>query len=54
MLTSRPHRGTVVHLEERLERQEGSVVQRRTEDQPAPEDGPWSCEETMDDAPAKG
>jgi serine/threonine-protein kinase RsbW len=49
--TSRPHKGTVVHLEKKLEWQDGSVIQRWTEDAPAVADGPWSREETMDDAP---
>ena len=48
---SRPHKGTVVRLEKELEWQDGSVTQRWTEDAPAVADGPWSREETMDDAP---
>ncbi len=48
---NRPSKGTVVHLEKRLEWQEGSVIQHWTEDKPATEHGPWSTEDTMDDAP---
>ena len=51
VFTSRPHKGTVVHLEKRLEWQEGSVIQQWTEGSPATEHGPWSREDTMDDAP---
>ncbi len=53
VFTSRPHKGTVVHLEKRLEWQEGSVIQQWTESRPATEHGPWSQEDTMDDAPEK-
>ena len=49
--TSRPSKGTVVHLERALEWEEGSVIQKWTEEQPDPEHGPWSDEDTMDDAP---
>ena len=49
--TNRPAKGTVVHLEKKLEWREGSVIQRWTENQPSTEHGPWSREDTMDDAP---
>ena len=49
--TSRPSKGTVVHLEKKLEWQEGSVIQQWTERRPPTEHGPWSTEDTMDDAP---
>ena len=45
--TSRPSRGTVVHLEKKLEWQEGSVIQHWTQGRPATEHGPWS----QDDPP---
>lgn len=48
--TSRPHAGTVVHLEKQLEWQEGSVIQRLTQ-RPPTTDGPWSRQDTMDHAP---
>ena len=51
--TSRPHKGTVVHLEKKLEWQPGSVIQHWTEDAPPTEHGPWSDDDTMDDAPDK-
>ena len=49
--TSRPHRGTVVHLEKKLEWQPGSVIQQWTEGSPPTEHGPWSTDDTLDDAP---
>ena len=49
--TSRPHAGTVVHLEKQLVWQEGSVIERWTQDQPEVKDGPWSRADTMDSAP---
>jgi serine/threonine-protein kinase RsbW len=48
---NRPSKGTVVHLEKKLEWQEGSIIQHWTEDKPATEHGPWSTEDTMDDTP---
>ena len=51
--TSRPHKGTVVHLEKKLEWQEGSVIQHWTEHRAPTEDGPWSRQDTMDDAPER-
>ena len=48
--TSRPAKGTVVHLEKKLEWQEGSVIQHWTEDRPPPSTAP-GAEDTMDDAP---
>ena len=53
VFTSRPHKGTVVHLEKKLEWQPGSVIQHWTEDAPPTEHGPWSDDDTMDDAPDK-
>lgn len=49
--SSRPAKGTVVHLEKRLEWREGSVLQHWTEDQPPTEHGPWSSGDTLEDAP---
>jgi hypothetical protein len=45
---SRPHKGTVVHLEKKLEWQEGSIIQHWTEDKPQVVDGPWSHENQHD------
>ncbi len=50
---NRPQKGTVVHLEKKLEWREGSVIQHWTEDLPEPKDGPWSREDTMDEAPER-
>ena len=52
--TSRPSRGTVVHLERALEWVEGSVIQKWTAEEPGTEHGPWGDDETMDDAPQVG
>jgi serine/threonine-protein kinase RsbW len=46
--TSRPAKGTVVHLEKKLEWQEGSVLQQWTEDRPATEHGPWSSDDAAE------
>lgn len=40
--SSRPTKGTVVHLEKALQWTEGSVIQRLTEGRPRTEHGPWS------------
>jgi arginase len=40
-------------LEKKLVWKEGSVIQHWTESRPATEHGPWSSEDTMDDAPEK-
>jgi serine/threonine-protein kinase RsbW len=45
---SRPHKGTVVHLEKKLEWQDGSIIQHWTEDKPEVVDGPWSGENKRD------
>ncbi len=51
--TSRPHKGAVVHLEKKLQWQEGSVIQHWTEGVAATVDGPWSRGDTMDEAPQR-
>ena len=40
--TSRPHTGTVVHLEKQLTWSDGSAIDRLTEDAPDTRHGPWS------------
>ena len=47
---SRPQVGTVVHLQKQLRFQDSSVIQALSEG-PATRHGPWSTDETMDDAP---
>ena len=42
VFTNRPHKGTVVHLEKKLEWEPGSVIQHWTETAPPTEHGPWS------------
>jgi serine/threonine-protein kinase RsbW len=49
--TSRPQVGTVVHLEKQLVWDDGSVIQRLTEQQPETEHGPWSDDERFEDGP---
>lgn len=51
--SSRPQKGTVVHLEKKLEWQDGSVIQHWTEDAPPTGEGPWSRGDTIDDAPGR-
>ena len=48
---SRPSAGTVVHLEKTLQWVPGSVIQHWTTDRPPTEHGPWSKQDTLDDAP---
>ena len=49
--SSRPTKGSVVHLEKSLRWEDGSVIQHWTEDLPPVRSGPWRREDTMDDAP---
>ena len=49
--TSRPQSGTVVHLEKELVWDDGSMIKRVTEDQPATSHGPWSQDERFEDKP---
>lgn len=48
---SRPQQGTVVHLEKELQYAAGSPIDKLTAGRPAPEHGPWTDEDTMDDRP---
>ncbi len=48
---SRPHVGTVVHLEKRLVWHEDSVIKALTEGKRPIEHGPWSDDEHLEDAP---
>lgn len=48
---SRPQQGTVVHLEKQLEYESGSAIDRLTAGRSAPDHGPWSDTDTMDDRP---
>ncbi|HEU0104172.1 MAG TPA: ATP-binding protein [Mycobacteriales bacterium] len=48
--TSRPHAGTVVHLEKQLLWQEGSAIQKLTQGRPRTE-GPWTRDDTLASAP---
>ena len=50
---NRPHKGTVVHLEKKLQWLPGSVIQQWTESRPRTEHGPWSQDDTLDDSPAR-
>ncbi len=49
--TERPTKGTVVHLEKRLELRSGSVLHQWAGGTAPSQDGPWSRTDTMDDAP---
>ena len=49
--TSRPQVGTVVHLEKQLSWDDGSAIQRLTEQAPATEHGPWSDDQRLEDKP---
>jgi serine/threonine-protein kinase RsbW len=51
--TSRPQVGTVVHLEKQLSWDDGSVIERLTDNQPDTRHGPWSEDEHMADAPER-
>ncbi len=48
---SRPQVGTVVHLEKQLTWNDGSVLQRLTEDGSDIQHGPWSQDERFEDKP---
>jgi serine/threonine-protein kinase RsbW len=48
---SKPGDGTVVHLEKRLSWADGSPIARLTEGRPPTENGPWSSDERLADAP---
>ena len=48
---SRPHVGTVVHLEKRLAWHEDSVIKTLTVGKQPIEHGPWSDDEHLEDAP---
>jgi serine/threonine-protein kinase RsbW len=48
---SHPHVGTVVHLEKRLDWEEGSVIKALTEGKKPTKHGPWSDDEHLEDAP---
>lgn len=52
--TSRPARGTVVHLEKELEWHEDAAIKKLTEDHPVTEHGPWSTDGHRDDAVKPG
>lgn len=48
---SRPHVGTVVHLEKHLQWHEDSVIKALTDGRAATTHGPWSSDELLEDAP---
>jgi serine/threonine-protein kinase RsbW len=51
LFDSRPHVGTVVHLEKRLRWHEESVIRALTEGKAPTEHGPWRQDEQLEDAP---